>query len=54
MLLGPLYGHPVNEMGHPDLAMTIQQLLGHAHLDHTDAYLDTRAEVLEAMFAGAP
>jgi integrase/recombinase XerD len=32
---------------------TIQQLLGHAHLDHTDAYLDVKAEVLEAMFAGA-
>lgn len=32
---------------------TIQQLLGHAHLDHTDAYLDTKPEVLEAMFAGA-
>lgn len=30
---------------------TIQQLLGHAHLDHTDAYLDVRPEVLEAMFA---
>ncbi|WP_374595473.1 tyrosine-type recombinase/integrase [Aquabacterium sp.] len=32
---------------------TIQQLLGHAHLDHTDAYLDVKVEVLEAMFAGA-
>ena len=32
---------------------TIQQLLGHAHLDHTDAYLDVRPEVLEAMFASA-
>jgi integrase len=32
---------------------TIQQLLGHAHLDHTDAYLDVKDAVLEAMFAGA-
>lgn len=31
----------------------IQQLLGHASLDHTDAYLDVQPEVLEAMFAGA-
>ncbi|RTL33682.1 MAG: site-specific integrase [Burkholderiales bacterium] len=31
----------------------IQQLLGHADLDHTDAYLDVRSEVMEAMFAGA-
>lgn len=32
---------------------TIQQLLGHAHLDHTDAYLDVDAKVLEAMFRSA-
>ena len=32
---------------------TVQQLLGHAHLDHTDAYLDVKPDVLEAMFAGA-
>jgi len=31
----------------------MQQLLGHAHLDHTDAYLDANADTLEAMFAGA-
>lgn len=32
---------------------TIQQLLGHADVDHTDAYLDVNPQVLEAMFAGA-
>lgn len=32
---------------------TVQRLLGHAHLDHTDDYLDARPEVLAAMFAGA-
>lgn len=32
---------------------TIQRHLGHAHLDHTDAYLDVDASVLEAMFAKA-
>lgn len=32
---------------------TIQQLLGHAHLDHTDAYLDVDDGVLRAMCAGA-
>lgn len=31
----------------------IQQLLGHADLDHTDAYLDVKQDILEAMFAGA-
>ncbi len=31
----------------------IQQLLGHADLDHTDVYLDVKHETLEAMFAGA-
>lgn len=31
----------------------IQQLLGHADLDHTDAYLDVDARVLEAMFESA-
>lgn len=31
----------------------IQQLLGHADLDHTDAYFDVKSEMLEAMFAGA-
>lgn len=31
----------------------IQQLLGHAHLDHTDAYLDVDQSILERMFAGA-
>lgn len=30
---------------------TIQQLLVHASLDHTDAYLDVKPEVLEALFA---
>lgn len=32
---------------------TVQQLLGHAHLDHTDAYLDVEARVLEEMFTTA-
>lgn len=33
-------------------AETIQKLLGHAHLDHTDAYLDVDGAVLELVFAG--
>lgn len=32
---------------------TVQQLLGHAHLDHADAYLDVQAAVLEEMFTTA-
>ena len=28
-------------------------IISHAHLDHTDAYLDVKPDVLEAMFAGA-
>jgi integrase/recombinase XerD len=32
---------------------TIQQLLGHAHLDHTDAHHDVDDSTLEAMFARA-
>ncbi len=32
---------------------TVQRLLGHAHLDHTDAYLELDARVLEEMFTGA-
>ena len=32
---------------------TVQQLLGHAHLDHTDAYLDVDETVLEEMFSTA-
>jgi site-specific recombinase XerD len=32
---------------------TVQQLLGHAHLDHTDAYLDVDVKVLEEMFSTA-
>lgn len=31
----------------------VQRLLGHAHLDHTDDYLDVRRATLEAMFASA-
>lgn len=34
-------------------AETIQQLLGHAHLDHTDAYLDVDVRILEEMFTAA-
>ena len=32
---------------------TVQTLLGHAHLDHTDAYLDVDSGLLEEMFATA-
>ncbi|MFY7940046.1 MAG: tyrosine-type recombinase/integrase, partial [Burkholderiaceae bacterium] len=32
---------------------TAQTLLGHAHLDHTDAYLDVDDKMLEQMFATA-
>jgi site-specific recombinase XerD len=32
---------------------TVQQLLAHAHLDHTHAYLDVDAKVLEEMFTTA-
>lgn len=35
------------------LAETIQQLLGQAHLDHTDAHFAVDASVLESMFAHA-
>lgn len=31
----------------------VQQLLGHAHLDHTGAYLDVDNKVVEEMFATA-
>lgn len=32
---------------------TVQQLLGHAHLDHTDDYIDTNPATLEEMFRTA-
>ncbi len=32
---------------------TVQKLLGHAHLDHTDVYLDLDGKVLEEMFSTA-
>jgi hypothetical protein len=31
----------------------VQQFLGHAHLDHTDDYIDSDPKMLEAMFTSA-
>jgi site-specific recombinase XerD len=32
---------------------TVQRLLGHAHLDHTDDYLDCNEATLKEMFSTA-
>jgi site-specific recombinase XerD len=39
------------EQGH-DIEV-IQRLLGHAEIDHSDAYLDVNRDTLRAMFTGA-